>query len=731
MIEPTRYITAILVFVLGLIISVWLQHNTEADDFLRAENAFYHSAQERIETIANRLELKMTILGAVAAFYDGSRNVDRKEFHDFVKRVNSQVEIGQSFLALEWVPVIPQSERHAYEQQARKDGFHYFSFTEKSADGRIIAARKRDQYYPVYYVEPYLGNEGVMGFDLGSNPERLDALNQARDSGTVVASRKIKLVQLTEKNAGVLLFWPIYQQGAPYNTLVTRRENIKGFVLGVMRISHIVSGALNTSVHESIQKPAGIDLYVYDNDDPRNDSLIYLHQSRSRINQTAPMLSLSQAREGTFEDYTFKVGTSSWTIVARPIDPLFSAQISSSGQNIFIASILITILLTLFLLRDARRTIEIESKVQQRTRELNAAIAVANNKEKRIRAIVENTAEAIITIDDKGLMQTVNPAAEQLFGYTSEEMLANNVAMLMPEGERESHDRYLLHSQLHATKVINQMRELYGQRKDGSIFPMQLNVSPMETGNQRMYVGIMHDITERKEAERLKSEFVSTVSHELRTPMTSIKGSISILKTGALGEMSDKAKSLLDIAVSNVDRLIRLINDILDIEKIAAGKIQYNMAPVALLSVVNESITATQEYASKHGTSYVLTDTIDDAIVFGDHDRLIQVMTNLLSNAAKYSPSDVPVEISMQHHDAYLRVSVTDKGEGIPEEFRDQIFSRFSQADSSTTRKVGGTGLGLAITKAIVEDHKGHIAFESETGQGTTFYFDLPEQMEQ
>ena len=353
------------------------------------------------------------------------------------------------------------------------------------------------------------------------------------------------------------------------------------------------------------------------------------------------------------------------------------------------------------------------------------------DSEDRTRAIVNTVIDGIVTIDQRGNIETFNPAAERVFGYAADEVVGQNVKCLMPEPYHSEHDGYLknFHDSREA-KVIGIGREVVGQRKDGSTFPMELAVGDMEVGGVKMFTGIVRDISDRKQAEKLKTEFISTVSHELRTPLTSIKASLGLIRTGGVGDLPKKLGRMLEIAYSNSDRLVRLINDILDIEKIAAGKMDFMMEPMDITALLVQAIDANKGYGQEHGVSFALSCDLSDAMIEGDHDRLMQVLANLMSNAAKFSPEGEPVVISLSQNNGGYRVSVADRGPGIPEDFRDKIFGKFHQADSSDTRQKGGTGLGLNITKAIVEQHGGSIGFETEIGKGTTFFFDLPELQE-
>ncbi|MCG8511479.1 MAG: transporter substrate-binding domain-containing protein [Rhodospirillales bacterium] len=247
-----------------------------------------------------------------------------------------------------------------------------------------------------------------------------------------------------------------------------------------------------------------------------------------------------------------------------------------------------------------------------------------------------------------------------------------------------------------------------------------------EDGKPLRMSGTHSDITGQKKLDRMKDEFVSTVSHELRTPLTSIKGSLGLVAGGALGGLPGKARDMVDVAYRNADRLIALVNDILDIEKLDSGRMAFEFETLNLSSLVRETIDANIGLASQHGVEFILADQAPDTAVRGDDSRLAQVISNLLSNAAKFSDEGGRVEVSIACQNGTARVSVADQGRGIPDEFREHVFERFAQADAADDREKGGTGLGLSISKSIIEKHGGAIDFDSRAGVGTTFYFTLP-----
>ena len=244
-----------------------------------------------------------------------------------------------------------------------------------------------------------------------------------------------------------------------------------------------------------------------------------------------------------------------------------------------------------------------------------------------------------------------------------------------------------------------------------------------------LFVSVLRDTTERKRLEKAKMETVSVVSHELRTPLTSIKGALRLLKSGALGPISAEAAPVLDIADRNSDRLLLVVNDILDLEKMRSGKLEFDKAPVNLSNLLDDAAAMNKGYGDEHKIRFASAACEVEAWVNGNADRLMQVMSNLMSNAAKFSPVGGTVELGLIDNGPSWRVTVSDSGPGIPESVGQSIFESFTQSESADGQKRIGTGLGLTITKKIVEGHAGTIGYNSAVGKGTTFYFNLPKAL--
>lgn len=363
------------------------------------------------------------------------------------------------------------------------------------------------------------------------------------------------------------------------------------------------------------------------------------------------------------------------------------------------------------------------------------------NAYQRNQAVLDFANYSIIGTDVQGVILTFNKAAEHLLGYQANEVINLHSPTLFHVPNEIAARAQVLSTELNmpieasfetlvakarlGTADENEWTYLC---KDGKSVSVLLSVTAQHDnkGNLDGFLCIASDITERKRIERMKSEFVSTVSHELRTPLTSIRGALGLVLGKASVGMSEKAKVLLETANRNCERLTLLINDILDLEKIESGSLVFQMNTIDVVSIAQQAVVANEGYAQQHQVKLQLKEGLPTAIILGDEHRLLQVFANLLSNAVKYSTINGQVEISLSQQDEYVIIAVQDHGQGIPIQFRNQIFSRFAQADSSDTRAKGGTGLGLSITKAIVERHHGVISYDSTEGVGTTFYVKLP-----
>ena len=344
----------------------------------------------------------------------------------------------------------------------------------------------------------------------------------------------------------------------------------------------------------------------------------------------------------------------------------------------------------------------------------------------QFKSTLDRTLDCVFMFDGTSLLFFyVNEGALRQVGYSRDELLAMHPYDIKPDiSEAQFH---ALIAPLLAGEKDALTFETVHQHKNGRRVPVEIflqYIAPEDEPSR--FVAVVRDLTERKRVERMKNEFVSTVSHELRTPLTSISGALGLIAGGALGALPDKAAELIGIAHKNSLRLTHLINDLLDMEKLAAGKMHFDMQLQPLMPLIEQALDSNRAYGSERKVTLALTEQAPGTMVRVDAERLMQVLSNLLSNAMKFSPENGTVEVAVHPVDNKVRVTVSDHGPGVPAEFRDYIFQKFAQADSSTTRQKGGTGLGLAITRELVERMNGEIGFESVENEGARFYFELP-----
>jgi PAS domain S-box-containing protein len=348
---------------------------------------------------------------------------------------------------------------------------------------------------------------------------------------------------------------------------------------------------------------------------------------------------------------------------------------------------------------------------------------------RRLELILAAAAEGICGLDVDGNLVLANPAARRMFGLgLDEDVTGVNLHARFhsrrPDGSPYPWTECPSYRTLHGGGPVSVDNELFC-RADGTEFPVEYSSTPIvERGTVTGVVVSFTDVTDRRAVERMKNEFVSVVSHELRTPLTSIRGSLGLLASGALGPLSADAQRMADIAVSNTDRLVRLVNDILDLERIESGQIELQRSWVPVATLVDDAVAAVAGVAERRGVELRVATT--EGAVRVDADRIVQALANLLSNAVKFSVAGQVVELRATVGDGVLRVTVADQGRGIPVDMQERIFDRFQQVDASDARDRAGTGLGLAIVKSIVEQHGGTVSVRSAPGEGSTFTLALP-----
>lgn len=666
---------------------VW--HSMQEIHEQQTQSEFAELVEDKITKLKERFVLyEQALLGGVG-FITGSNNVSRKEWHAYANSLKIK-EYLPGTNGIGFIDRIFDHQTQSYLEEVQKD---------YADDFKIHPQTNFKDKFVIKYIEPENINKPAIGLDIGFEKNRRNAAKLAIDTGKVTLTKKILLVQDEKQMAGFLLLAPVYHKNKNLSSVENRRKAFYGWVYSPFMARKFLQDIEDVTASQ-------IAFAVYDGKKISAQNLIYTssnYQPKSTI------------KKELFTQTSLKFAQQTWTITWQPTS-FFKAK----TQSTFSAAVLISGVLFALLLAGL---FYFFSKLY------GASARQTNENRKRLDSIFKSTVDGIITIDQKGIIDSFNPACEKLFGYTVAEVLGQNIKMLMPRGDSKKHDGYLQHYlKTGQKKIIGTGREAIALRKDGSPFEMELSVSETKIGEKKIFTGIVRDITERKQIEKMKNEFVSTVSHELRTPLTSVQTSIGLLQLNQ-DKLDGNGKRMLELAYANCERLADLLNDILDIEKIAAGKMEYVFEEIDVVPLVKKVIDQNQTYAQKYGVYFYIHSQFQSAFCRIDKNRFTQALINLFSNAAKFSPVGETVTISLKpknKNQNEILISVSDKGPGIPESFYSKIFTKFAQADSSSTRKKGGTGLGLNITKSIIEAFGGTISFESKKGMGTTFYFILP-----
>jgi len=382
---------------------------------------------------------------------------------------------------------------------------------------------------------------------------------------------------------------------------------------------------------------------------------------------------------------------------------------------------------------ERHRVEQLEDELRKRTEQLAEA-------EARIRSVVNNVINGIITIDERGAVESFNSAAERLFGYKHEEVVGQNVRMLMGEPYHSEHDGYLAnYLRTGQARIIGIGREVEGRRKDGSTFPMDLGISEFLLGERRYFTGVVRDITERNrladelrqvaadlsEADRRKNEFLATLAHELRNPLAPIRNGLELMKlTGGQAATIEHVRSMME---RQLTQMVRLVDDLMDVSRISRGKLELRKERVPLAAVLNSAVETSRPLIEQMGHELTVTLPKQPLIIDADTTRLAQVFLNLLNNAAKYGDRGGHIWLTVERQGSDVVVTVKDTGIGIAADQLPRIFEMFTQVDRSLEKSQGGLGIGLTLVKRLVEMHGGSVEARSEgAGKGSEFVVRLP-----
>lgn len=550
-----------ILFVIGLAISFAVYEIADDHQEKLWKSNFINQAQKSALFFKAKLEINERILLDIFSFFASSSEVTREGFRTYVSPILKRHRFIQ---ALEWIPYVPEGSRDLFERRAQIEGFPNFRFTDRLEQGLMVPAESRNEYYPVYYLEPYLGNEPAFGFDLGSNSKRLKTLKESRDSGSILATSKIMLVQGKIKLAGVLTFLPFYGNAKIPKTTKERRDQLKGFILGVYQID----GMMNETIIPYLEK--GISLSVFEgNEISKHNKLFGAYNPESALD--------------------------------------FRQEINFSGQDWL-----------------------------------------------------------LVLQGDSNFQNGINKGTSFI--------IAISILMLF------------------------------------------------------IFLCFIVEIIYSREVAQEKNNFASMVSHELRTPLTPISEVLALLSEEAYGTLNNDQKEMIGIMERNIKRLSKLIDQVLNYQKLEYKIIELELNLLSLNEIVSDTVrTFEKQFEIKSLSFKVILDPSIPKMIL-DQDKIIQTISNFLSNAIKFSEKGT-ITIKTENLGNRIKFSVADQGIGIEEKNVSKLFQPFSQISDIRDARPKGTGLGLAISKQLIERQHGEIGVESHGKNGSTFYFYLPLNM--
>ncbi len=430
-----KYLPVFLSIFMGLSLSIALFQKARDGEWRELEDEFEHAANNPASVIVSSIRRKLQALGSVRSFYHSSQNIDREKFAEFVTPYITNPECNHT---VQWMPLVRQSERESFEEDIQAGGFHGFNITEWTTDGRIVSASVRDMYFPVKYSEPCAENPLALGYDTGSNPVLLKAIEQARDTGLVVASEKVRLLNLVEQEYGVYVILPVYQTGSIPDTIAQRRDKLEGFVAGVFHINELVESAI------SQRHPQPVEIHVLDSSPSGGTSLLYSHVGH---HDEADDADLAKFKHGRYANMHFEknltIGGRKWRIVCNAGEGFVSTHRLLQPWLILICGILVTLVVTAYFLTGIGRMVRIERLVSERTEQLSetneslqremAERAKTNQEKDRLLDLLSNSNAKLTRLNEK--LATSNKELED-FAYVASHDLQEPLRKVTAFGDR-------------------------------------------------------------------------------------------------------------------------------------------------------------------------------------------------------------------------------------------------------------------------------------------------------
>ncbi len=689
--------------------------------------------QERADILAFNLQRStdacFEVLRSISQLYGSLDIVRRKDFQRFVQPALSRYP---SIQALEWLPRLLDADRLAFEQAVQAEGFPQFQITEWKADGAVIPADRYPEYFPVTYVEPFANNQLVLGFDLSSDVTRRSALEQARDTGQIVVSGRIELVQEAQHQFGFLVILPIYQQEASCDTVGDRRQHLRGFVLGVFRIGDIVQASLPGLDLNNI------DVYFYDKSERVGQSFLAVYESKSKRVLADPEgerslaksqdsllpLETSRRQSRTICTRNFSIADRQWSLLLSPtiayVD--YAELYNQSRITADAATAQAEKLKQAF--QDLRQT-QARWLLEKKLITLGVGLVLlilGGAGAISYRTLAQLAAEDPNRVESP--QGSLFPLARVL-AIGTERPTRNNTPDNTPDNApNPTHDAVRINFLAMSLSVALLLGVYYLLQRQ--ITERQQVEAALWQANDELETQVQErtaELVTAREISDLKLRLFSMVSHEFRTPLSTILISTQMLASSSLQLNEEKkAKNLTRIQAA-AKTLAQLLNDILMLNRAEAGKLEFRPEPLEVEPFCQRLIEEIQLNMEAPGRIELICEGENPQADL-DSKLLRSILANLLTNAIKYSPAACPVQLTLTCKPAAIAFQIQDQGIGISQEDQQHLFETFYRGQN--VGDVAGTGLGLAIAKTCIDLHGGSIHVKSELNQGTTFTVTLP-----
>lgn len=728
------------VIVISVAVALILQSQIFSINFNRLQTEFRTEAEDiRSRTQASFSEYK-SLLTSARGLFEASESVSRDEWQSFVNSLNITKDYP-AIEVIEYVQRVQFDDKEIFEKSVQEDTS---LLSEGYPNFQIIPKGERTEYYVTQYIEPHFEYIDSLGFDVYTNPKIKSALDLARDTNSVVLSEPLRPFQYQDTPESLLMIIPIYKNDTPQLLLQDRQENLSGYIIAIINPERLLHGVINQTSIKHIN-------FINITDVTQENIIV-----AERI-ETSVIAHNNSSDSEVVSLLTINFGTRTYEIEFFSPDKVLISSIERYSPAFAIGiGIIVSILIYIVLLNSIRvkskaqllaedltkeKSESIDKLEQQNTSLENLKSAMINilddfndEKEAQKRALietqkfylaVENASDHIIITDPEGTIIYANQAATRTTGFSIEEMLGRKTSDLW--GGHMDDNFYQ-----DMWKAIKTEKRAYdgkvkNQKKNGRFYTAEVHIAPVLNLKQEImfYVGIERDISEQEKINALKDDFLSLASHELRTPMTAIRGITSMILDGDYGDVNENLREPLKEVSSSTEGLINLVNDMLNVSRIEAGRLKFVLSTFDLSNVIKQTCKLLHNLADKKGIELNCSN-VQSFAVQADEDKVKQILINILGNALKFTDSG-SISLRVELYEEHAIVYIKDTGIGIAPEDGKKLFNKFEQIENKARGKAQGTGLGLYLSIMMAHKMGGNIWLNwSEKGKGSEFGFSVP-----